>query len=311
MTSVAAERLDRRKLQDAARNVARSPQLKSVQFNQESETGVVRGAPGGDECHRAAMRRSPPHATQPRRPAARAAHRAGCRRRSAATRALIDASLDIAARRDPRARGPERLRQVDADQDPRRLPRARPGRASRELDGEPFEPRASAIATTGCASSTRTSGLVARAQRDGQPGAARRLRARRDSGRMRWREQERRPRRVLARFGIDLDIHRPLADGHAGRAHGRRDRRRAAGLARRPRRARPRRADGGPAARRGRAALRRSCARSAARGTSVLYVSHRLDEIFELADRVTVLRGGRVIATRAVADLDPAGARDD
>ena len=40
-------------------------------------------------------------------------------------------------------------------------------------------------------------------------------------------------------------------------------------------------------------------------GTSVLYVSHRLDEIFELADRVTVLRGGRVIGTRDVADLTP------
>jgi ABC-type sugar transport system ATPase subunit len=38
----------------------------------------------------------------------------------------------------------------------------------------------------------------------------------------------------------------------------------------------------------------------------VLYVSHRLDEIFELADRVTVLRGGRVIATRDVADIDAA-----
>ncbi len=40
-------------------------------------------------------------------------------------------------------------------------------------------------------------------------------------------------------------------------------------------------------------------------GASVLYVSHRIDEIFQLADRVTVLRGGRVVATRAIADLTP------
>ena len=40
-------------------------------------------------------------------------------------------------------------------------------------------------------------------------------------------------------------------------------------------------------------------------GTSVLYVSHRMNEIFDIADRVTVLRGGRVIGTRDVAHLTP------
>ena len=43
------------------------------------------------------------------------------------------------------------------------------------------------------------------------------------------------------------------------------------------------------------------------RGTSVLYVSHRMDEIFELADRVTVLRGGRRVGTYDVGTLDPRG----
>jgi ABC-type sugar transport system ATPase subunit len=40
------------------------------------------------------------------------------------------------------------------------------------------------------------------------------------------------------------------------------------------------------------------------RGTSVLYVSHRMDEIFSLADRVTVLRGGRKVGTYDVDTLD-------
>lgn len=44
-----------------------------------------------------------------------------------------------------------------------------------------------------------------------------------------------------------------------------------------------------------------------ARGGTLLYVTHRLHEVFELADRVTVLRDGRKVATRDVDELDNDG----
>jgi ribose transport system ATP-binding protein len=42
-------------------------------------------------------------------------------------------------------------------------------------------------------------------------------------------------------------------------------------------------------------------------GVSVIYISHRLEEIFEIADRVTVLRDGQLVATKDVGDTDRDG----
>ena len=41
-----------------------------------------------------------------------------------------------------------------------------------------------------------------------------------------------------------------------------------------------------------------------AEGVGVIYISHRMDEISRIADRVSVLRDGELIATESIADID-------
>jgi ribose transport system ATP-binding protein len=43
-----------------------------------------------------------------------------------------------------------------------------------------------------------------------------------------------------------------------------------------------------------------------ARGISVIYISHRMDEVFRIADRITILRDGRRLLTERLTELTPA-----
>ena len=53
------------------------------------------------------------------------------------------------------------------------------------------------------------------------------------------------------------------------------------------------------------AELRRIARELADQGVAVVYISHRLEEVFELADRVSVIRDGQHISTRAITDTNP------
>jgi ABC-type sugar transport system ATPase subunit len=49
----------------------------------------------------------------------------------------------------------------------------------------------------------------------------------------------------------------------------------------------------------------RIIARLKARGVTILYISHKMDEVFRLADRITVLRDGRLVTTVQPAESSP------
>ncbi|MDT4932555.1 MAG: ribose transport system ATP-binding protein, partial [Pseudonocardiales bacterium] len=121
--------------------------------------------------------------------------------------------------------------------------------------------------------------------------------------RVRWRAQAELTRSLLARFDLDLDMSRPLSEATPVQRTIVAIASALAGW------------EGGP----GVLVLDEPTAvlpphdverlleiveRVRSRGTSILYVSHRLDEVFRIADRVTVLRGGKVITTRPTAGLD-------
>ena len=51
-----------------------------------------------------------------------------------------------------------------------------------------------------------------------------------------------------------------------------------------------------------------SCTTLRQQGVAILFISHRMEEVFEIADRVTILRDGRWISTTPRAELTPATA---
>ena len=50
--------------------------------------------------------------------------------------------------------------------------------------------------------------------------------------------------------------------------------------------------------------LMKTCRELKSRGIGIVFVSHKLEELFELCDRVTVIRDGEYIWTKNVSDTD-------
>lgn len=119
-------------------------------------------------------------------------------------------------------------------------------------------------------------------------------------GRIRWREAHARARELLDRLDVHIDVRQPLGRLSLGKQQ-------IVEIARAlDRDARILVLDE-PSAILGRHDLEvlfRTLTTLKENGVAVLYISHRLDELFQLAERVTVLKDGRHVATEQIADLD-------
>lgn len=127
--------------------------------------------------------------------------------------------------------------------------------------------------------------------------------ARTPTGAINWRAEHQRARQAIAEFGAEFDLLMPVARLTGVQRTILAMARAAASLGTRPSvlvldeptASLPQREV---------ELLKRAIRRRAASGMGVLYVSHRLEEVFDLCDRVTVLRDGHKITTDDVAKLD-------
>jgi ribose transport system ATP-binding protein len=123
------------------------------------------------------------------------------------------------------------------------------------------------------------------------------------TGRIQWRAERARAREMLRSLGFEIDVRRPIGELTAAERTG-------VAIARAlwewEESARVLVLDE-PTATLPKAeveTLFESIRRIRDRGVGVLYVSHRLDEVFAIADRVTVLRDGKRVGTHRTGELD-------
>ena len=104
--------------------------------------------------------------------------------------------------------------------------------------------------------------------------------------------RNRRARELLARLGLDIDV--DAARWRATRSAVQQMVAIARALGIEAQGADPRRADLEPGRGRGAAPVRACCAGCASEGMAILFVTHFLDQVYEISDRITVLRNGEL-----------------
>ena len=214
-----------------------------------------------------------------------------------ATQALEDVSLDALSGRGPRAARRERRRQIDADQDHDRRPPARSRRdPARRQAGHDPQRRARRSA----------SGIAAIYQ---EPllfpdlnVAENIFISHQDRGRVvGWRKMFREAEAILAELGVAIDVRSP-ARGLTLAAQQSVEIAKAISL-----NVRVLIMDEPTASLSAHevAQLFKLVRDLRDQGVAILFVSHRMEEVFEIADKVTVFRDGRLISTRPRAEATP------